>query len=738
MTTLRFASAWLSAARSRIRGDRCRRLPSAINAAQIETPELAVVDLRLAGESGLAVVRDLKALDASTVVVVLTGYGSIATAVESIKLGAGKLPDETGRRGSNRGRVRRDAPVRRYASPVIGPGRVGAHPEDPRRLRRQRFARGSRIRDPSAIPPTKASEATGFAVTGREGEHHPCQPRDNLLTQGHPSGLPSKTVQMTDLATLHRGRKSFEQRAWADSYRLLQAADRDAPLDAEDLERLATASYLMGREDESENFWERAHHAFLQRGDREGAARSACWLAVGLQLRGAMAPASGWFARAQRILDDGQIECVVRGFLLIPTAIQRIVQGDPAAGDALFSQAAEIARRYGDRDLACKASQGRGRALIRLGRVREGVALLDEAMVAVIAGEVSPMLAGDAYCTVLEGCQEIFDLRRAYEWTTSLTRWCATQPDLVRYRGECLLYRSEVMQLRGRWQDAAQDAQDACELLTSRPAAGAAFYRLGEIHRLRGEFAKAEAAYTRANERGRKPQPGLSLLRLTQGHVEAATAAIRNVLLDTRAQTSRARILAAAVDILLTAGDLEQARAAAAELSRDRACARCPAPFRNVRACRRRGPPGGRRCGRRVRRRSARPWRSGGISRCRTKRRNTCVLLAAICEQRGDQDGRRLELEAARRRFKQLDAAPWLARIAEQSERASSSANRLAQRTRDAGASADGGRQDESRDRRRAVHQRETVARHVSNIFDKVHVSSRTAAAAWAFHHNLT
>jgi tetratricopeptide (TPR) repeat protein len=285
---------------------------------------------------------------------------------------------------------------------------------------------------------------------------------------------------MTDIQALGRARNAFEQKAWAESYRLLQAADCEAPLEPEDLERLATAAYLMGREDESEAFWERAHRTFFERGDGEGAARTACWLAVGLHLRGAMAPASGWFARAQHILDEGQIECVVRGYLLIPSAIQRIVQGDPAAGDALFNQAAEIARRYGDRDLACKASQGRGRALIRLGRVREGVVLLDEAMAAVIAGEVSPMLAGDAYCTVLEACQEIFDLRRAYEWTTLLARWCVTQPDLVRYRGECLLYRAEVLQMRGKWDEAARDAQDACELLMSRPAAGAAFYRLGK------------------------------------------------------------------------------------------------------------------------------------------------------------------------------------------------------------------------------------------------------------------
>ncbi|HEX6030597.1 MAG TPA: hypothetical protein VFY90_04130, partial [Tepidiformaceae bacterium] len=372
---------------------------------------------------------------------------------------------------------------------------------------------------------------------------------------------------MSDIHLLARARKSFDQHTWADSYRLFEAADREAPLEPEDLERLATAAYLLGREDESEAVWERAHRTFLERGDPEGAARSAFRLAVELQLRGAIAPASGWFARAQHILDEAGIECVVRGYLLIPSAIQRIMQGDPAAGDDLFNQAAEIARRYGDRNLACKAVQGRGRALIRLGRVREGVALLDEAMVAAMAGDVSPMIAGDAYCTVLEACQEIFDLRRAYEWTMSLARWCAAQPDLVRYRGECLLYRAEVMQLRGKWDEAVRDAQDACELLMSRPAAGAAFYRLGEIHRLRGDFEKAQAAYMQANERGRKPQPGLSLLRLAQGEIDAAAASIRSVLLDTRTQAARARMLAAAVDILLAAGDVEHARAAATELS---------------------------------------------------------------------------------------------------------------------------------------------------------------------------
>ena len=540
---------------------------------------------------------------------------------------------------------------------------------------------------------------------------------------------------MSDIHLLARARQSFEQQTWADSYRLFEAADREAPLQPEDLERLATAAYLMGREEESEAFWERAHRTFLERGDREGAARSAWWLALGLQLRGAIAPASGWFARAQHILDEGQTECVVRGYLLIPSAIQRIVQGDPAAGEALFSQAAEIARRYGDRDLACKAAQGRGRALIRLGRVQEGVALLDEAMAAVIAGEVSPRLAGDAYCTVLEACQEMFDLRRAYEWTTLLARWCATQPDLVRYRGECLLYRAEVLQMRGNWDEAARDAQDACELLMSRPAAGPAFYRLGEIHRLRGEFDKAEAAYSRANERGRKPQPGLSLLRLAQGKIDAAAASIRSVLLDTRTQAARARMLAAAVEILLAAGDLENARAAATELST--IASAIGASLLNAASAQATGAvllAEGDVAG------AATPlcqasesWRDLGMP---YEEAHTCLLMASVCERRGDHEGRRLEVEVAQRLFKQLNAEFCLARGEETKRATSEPVGSLSEREAQVLRLLASGKTNRHIAEELFISEK-TVARHVSNIFDKLGVSSRSAATAWAYERNL-
>ena len=541
---------------------------------------------------------------------------------------------------------------------------------------------------------------------------------------------------MADMQTLERARRAFARKAWAESYRLLETADHEAVLQPEDLERLGTAAYLIGRDAESETFRARAHQTFLDRGDREGAARSAAWLGFGLLHRGAIAPASGWFARAARILDEAHLDCVVRGYLLIPFAIQRIVQGDPAAGDVTFTRAAEIARRFGDRDLASLACCGRGRALIRLGNLAGGVALLDEAMVAVVAGDVTPILAGDIYCTVLEACQETFDLRRAYEWTMLLGEWCAAQPGLVRYRGECLLYRAEVMQLHGKWNDAAQDAQDACALLASRPAAGAAFYRVAEIHRLRGEFAKAEAAYAHANERGRKPQPGLSLLRLAQGEIDTSAASIRAVLLDTRIRAARARMLAAAVEILIAAGDLESARSAAAELAE--IASTIDAPFLHAASAHATGAV--RLAEGEIAAASTSLGKAGEIWReleAPYEEAQTGLLMAAVCERRGDQEGRRLELDAARRRFKQLGAEPCLARVADQSDRAmhrpaGSLSKREAQVLRLLAA----GRT--NRDIAEALFISEkTVARHVSNIFDKVGVSSRTGAAAWAYQHHL-
>jgi DNA-binding CsgD family transcriptional regulator len=349
---------------------------------------------------------------------------------------------------------------------------------------------------------------------------------------------------------------------------------------------------------------------------------------------------------------------------------------------------------------------------------------------------VTPLVAGDVYCSVLEGCQEIFDLRRAYEWTASLAQWCTTQPDLVRYRGECLHYRAEVLQLRGQWNDAARDAEGACELLISRPAAGAAFYRRGDIHRLRGEFTKAEEAYTRAHERGRQPQPGLSLLRLAEGQIDAAAGLIRSVLRDTQAKIGRARMLPAAVEILLAADDVAAARAASAELS-DIARA-FGAPLLAATSGHATGAvllaEGDIEGASTSLRQAVEIWRELEMP---YEEAQTRLLLAAVCEKRGDQDGRRLEIDTARRIFTRLRAEPCLARIAAQSERASHQRiGSLSEREGQVLRLLAAGKTNRAIADELFISEK-TVARHVSNIFDKLGVSSRTGATAWAFQHNL-
>jgi DNA-binding NarL/FixJ family response regulator len=509
-------------------------------------------------------------------------------------------------------------------------------------------------------------------------------------------------------------------------------------LQAEELERLATAAYLMGRDEESEELRARAHRAFLERGDRERAAQSAFWLAFGLLQRGARAPASGWLVRAERILDDAQLDSVVRGYLLTPVAVQRIVTGDPAGADAAFAEAADIAKRFGDRDLASLACHGRGRAHIRRGDIAQGVALLDEAMAAVIAGDVTPIVAGDIYCSVLEACQEIFDVRRAYEWTSSFARWCAAQSDLVRYRGECLLYRAEVMQLRGHWSDAMRDARDASELLTStgHPMAGTAFYRLGEIHRLRGEFANAETAYARANEHGRNPHPGLSLLRHAQGRIDDAASSIRAVLRDTRARARRVQALRAAVDILLAAGDREHARSAAAELSET---ARATgAPLLCAASAHAEGAVllahDDLAAASAALRLAFEAWRELGMG---YEEAQTRLLMANTCTRCGDPDGCRLHVDAARQLFKQLNAVACLARIADQAgEGAPRRIGALSKREVEVLRLLAAGKTNRQTAEALFISER-TVARHVSNIFDKLGVSTRAGATAWAYQRNL-
>ena len=368
---------------------------------------------------------------------------------------------------------------------------------------------------------------------------------------------------------LEQGRESFRTKAWGTAYSQLSDADTASPLGPEYLVELAQSALLIGKESEGAELLTRAHQAFLNQADTARAVRCAFWLGFTALLNGEVARANGWLSRAARLL-DGCPDCVERGYLLLPAAYRSFRAGELVAAHATFVQAAAVGKQFGDKDLETIALQGQGRSLIRTGKIAQGLALLDEAMVAVTAGEVSELNAGGVYCSVLDACGEIFDLQRAREWTSALEQWCASQPDIVPYRGHCLVRRAELLQLHGDWLEALDEAQRAVELL-SRPApnpfAGAAAYQVAEIQRLRGRLAEAEVAYQQAIQWQSSPGPGMALLQLAQGRLGAANAAIRRIAAEDRETGARAKILDAYVAIELAVKDVPPARAAANELA---------------------------------------------------------------------------------------------------------------------------------------------------------------------------
>lgn len=539
---------------------------------------------------------------------------------------------------------------------------------------------------------------------------------------------------------LVRGRHAYVERAWVTAYKALSVADENEPLAPPDLERLGRSAYMIGRDDNYVTAFERAHRGYLDADDPRAAIRCGFWIGHNLLFRGEAGRAAGWFARSERLLERERAECVERGYLLQARMLAHEFGGDYEGARAVAAEIGEIGERFGDPDLVAIGLMVQGHALIRLRCRTEGVRFVDEAMVAATIGELTPVVNGIVFCYTISFCRDVYELRRAREWTVALTRWCDEQPEMVAHKGLCLVHRAELMTLAGDWEAAADEVDRVRHLFTdgalNRLAQGAAAYCEGEVCRLRGDFEAAEAAYRRANTLGREPQPGLALLRLALGNQDAAAASIRRAVTETVRPLERAALLPAYVEIMLAGADIEAATAGSKELERiaedeESEALATMAAFTHGAVC--------------LAEENAtaalislrRAFAGWDAMDARYDAARARVLVGVACRSLGDEEAAGLEFDAARTVFERLGAAPaldWLdARTGGGSSRPR---HGLTGRELEVLRLVAAGKRNREIAATLIVSEH-TVARHVQNIFTKLGVSSRTAASAFAYEHDL-
>lgn len=541
---------------------------------------------------------------------------------------------------------------------------------------------------------------------------------------------------MSVLDDLHQARETYERREWLAAYRALSDLD-DAHLQADDFAALAITAFLLGHRNDCIQALQRAYQAELEEDDTLGAVRAAYWLAITLWQGGEVAIGNGWLARGQRLLEPIEEDVVERGYLLERATFGHIAKGEFAEAAAAAPRVTEYGRRFGDPDLTAMGLHIEGRLTIFSGHVADGLRLLDEAMVWVLAGEVSPILSGVIYCSCVEACQQVSDFGRMGEWTHALTIWCDSQPGLVAFTGQCAVHRGQLMRLHGAFGDAISELERAAGRYAAaggNPAVGQAHYERGEALRITGENDAAEAAYTEAATYGHPAQPGRALLWLARGRSHAASAAIHRVVAEVQDPVHRSQLLPTAVDVLVTVGELEEAASLADQLGGFGSAFGCSALqaageyARASVALARADAEDALAAARGAADAWARLSAPYEVARCR-------VLMGRALRLIGDAESAVAELAEARRALARLGAAPAEHEVAVLLGDARAPGGLSPRELEVLRLVAAGKSNPEIA--AALVLSGKTVSRHLSNIFTKLDVGSRTAAAAFAFEHHL-
>lgn len=538
------------------------------------------------------------------------------------------------------------------------------------------------------------------------------------------------------IANIDRARAAIERGSWSEAYESFLVLDPSG-LTPDDWEAYADAAWWTGRIGESIAARQKAYTGYAEAGDDRRAAAMAARLCIEHFLRDEQAVGAGWFARAQRHASDLP-DCVELGFAAFLEATIQLYTGDPVSAVPLIARAIEFGRRFGNRDLLGMAIHTQGLILIAQGRPAEGVALLDEAMASVVAGEVSDYFTGAIYCNVIGACLEIADVRRAAEWGEAARRWSESIPSESRYPGMCRLNRAQIASFRGAWSEAEAESVRATEELMefSPPMAAEALYETGDVRRRRGDLAGAEEAFERAHELGFEPQPGLALLRLAQGKADAALTALRTAVMGASGnRLRRARLQWALAETALAAGDLDSAATAADELdtlageSDARVLGAFAATVRGSFLLAESDVPGAVAS---LRRASA-LWQE---LRLPYEAARTRMLFGLALRAAGDEEGAQLELRAALGAFERLGAPGDAAKASDLLGGPAALPGGLTAREAEVLRLVAAGKT--NRDIAvELVISEHTVARHLQNMFAKLGVTSRSAATAYAYEHDL-